>query len=102
MRKHPLCIALIVILLAVIGYLALSENRTVTALRGVSKSDIQSSLGKPNAVYAPDQSMPTFGANPVPPTKENREVWVYRNLMKLTFVYFDARGHVQMIFFTET
>jgi hypothetical protein len=42
------------------------------------------------------------GTPPTPPPKGEEEVWVYSSLMKLTFIYFDERGHVRMIFFTVT
>jgi len=98
-----MCVVLMVVLVAAAGFTAMSKNPTVRLLCGISRNDVRSALGEPAAIYAPDQSLlPSYGARPAPPVKGNREVWVYQHLMKLTFVYLDERGRVQMIFFTTT
>lgn len=100
--KPRILIAVIIVLAILCGYLAITKSRSYELFVGFSKHDVRSALGEPGNIILPSQDMGDYGAQPPPPKKGRQEVWVYSSLMKLTFVYFDERGHVRMIFFTVT
>jgi len=104
-RVHLIYICLLFVVLVWHSYAILRMGHGTGANRAgwaPTKVQVVAALGRPTRIYAPGMRIPNMGAIPPPPPSEGREVWVYVRLAKLTFVYFDAAGRVQMVFYATT
>ncbi|MHB1456526.1 MAG: hypothetical protein ACYC0V_06370 [Armatimonadota bacterium] len=68
----------------------------------LSRSELSSLMGPPQRIYKPGVKISWGGAYPKPPDADGREIWVYTKLMKLTFIYFNDDGKVEMVFYATT
>jgi len=103
---HVLYLSIITAVLGCCIYCALAGSfscRQTLGFNRLSTAEVKELMGSPAKVFRPGETLASYGAIPRPPTpRSGQEVWVYRRLMHLTFVYFDSTGHVQMVFHATT